>query len=63
LLIAGEYYRGAIMVKNIEKEYVRFYNSDLIGVVETVGIKYHGSSFRLKGDNEGYVFILILMLT
>jgi hypothetical protein len=42
--------------KNWKREYNRFYNSDIEGIVEEVGIKYHGTFFKIKGIKEGFVF-------
>jgi hypothetical protein len=56
LLLIGWHYWGKVMDKNIEQEYVQFYNTNLIGVIEKVGIKYHGTSLQLKGDRKEYVF-------
>ena len=35
--------------KNFKREYKRFYNSNIKGIVEEVGIKYHGTFFKIKG--------------
>jgi hypothetical protein len=56
LLLSLWYYWGKVMDKNISKEYDQFFNSNLNGIIEKVSIKYHGSSFSLKGNNKEYVF-------
>jgi hypothetical protein len=42
--------------KNWKRECERFNNSNIVGIVEEVGIKYHGTYFKIKGINEGFFF-------
>ncbi len=52
----GLYYWGIIMDENIEEEYQIFYDSDLNGIIDIVSVKYHGTSFKLKGNKHEFVF-------
>ena len=41
---------------NLNRQFKRFYNSNIDGIIEEVGIKYHGSAFTMKGSAEEFVF-------